>query len=74
MPQDLRPIAGWQALTAQELAEWEQVSRVLREQVSQTEAPLVEQVRMRFVLWMMETGLETKQADRDLLDRLCPTE
>jgi len=29
---------------------------------------------LRLALWIFRTGLETGQADFDLLDRLCPTE
>jgi hypothetical protein len=74
MPQNFRPIEGWQVLTAQDLADFERASQALREPLSRTEAPPEQQVRMRLVLWIMETGLETKQADLDLLDRLCQTD
>jgi hypothetical protein len=74
MPQALRKVEGWQVLTAQDLADFERTSQALREQLSRTEAPLEQQVRMRLVLWIMETGLETKQADMALLDRLCQTD
>jgi hypothetical protein len=74
MPQNLRPVAGWQVLTAQDLIDFEMASKALREQLSRTEAPLDEQVRMRLALWIFETGLETSQADMDLLDRLSQTD
>lgn len=74
MPQDLRKVEGWQVLTDQDLANFERASRALREQLSRTEAPLVQQVRMRLALWIFDTGLETKQADINLLDRLCQTD
>ncbi len=61
---------GWQALTDQELADFERASQALREQMSRTEAPPTQQVRMRLALWILTTGLELKQANRDLLDRL----
>ena len=74
MPQNLRPREGWQVLTAQDLANFERASKALREQLNRTKAPLMQQVRMRLALWVFETGLETKQADRDLLDGLCQTD
>lgn len=71
MTQAKRPAAELQTLTEQELAECETAYRALSEQVSRTEAPPEEQVRMRLARWILETGLETHRADLDLLDRLC---
>lgn len=62
---------GIRTLTAQDRTEFERACHALREQLPRTEAPPVEQVRMRLALWIMQTGLETNQADFDLLDRLC---
>ena len=74
MPQDLRPVNGWQVLTAQDLADFERPSKALREQLSRTEALLDEQIRRRLALWIFETGLTPSLADMDLLDRLSQTD
>ena len=63
--------ATWQPLTDEELAYFERASQTLREQLQHTQADPVEQVRMRFLLWMMEASVETKRTDRALLDSLC---
>ena len=70
MPQHLKRVAGWQALTDQDLADFEKAGKSLREPLSRTEAPPEQQVRMRLALWIFKTGLKTKQADMDLLERL----
>ena len=74
MLQNLKRVEGWQALTAQDLTDFERAGKALREQLSRTEAPLAQQVRMRLALWIFDTGLETRQADMDLLDRLSQTD
>ena len=61
-------------LTAQDRIEFERAFHALDEPLEQTKAPPVEQVRMRWARWIFRTGLETNQADFDLLDRLCPAD
>ena len=74
MSQDLRQREGWQVLTAQDLADFEKARQVLCEQLERTTAPPEQQVRMRLAFWIIRTGLEIKQADFDLFDRLCQHE
>jgi hypothetical protein len=57
-------------LTEQDRTDFERARHALCEQLPRTEAPPAQQVRMRLALWIINTGLETNQADFDLLDRL----
>jgi hypothetical protein len=65
---------GLRTLTAQERADFERTRQALHEQLRHTQATPAQQVRMRLVLWIIHTGLETNRADFDLLDRLCGSE
>jgi hypothetical protein len=67
-PHDLR------ILTAQERTDFERTRQALEEQLHQTQATPAQQVRMRLVLWIIHTGLETNRANFDLLERLCGSE
>ena len=74
MPQDTTQSRELPTLTEQDRADFEKASNALREQLGRTEASPAQQVRMRLALWIFRTGLETNQADFDLLDRLCRQE
>ncbi len=65
---------GLRTLTAQERTDFERTRQALHEQLRHTQATPAQQVRMRLVLWIMNTGLEANRADFALLDRLCGSE
>jgi hypothetical protein len=74
MAQETAPTTSLRTLTAQERTDFERTRQALHEQLRHTQATPTQQVRMRLVLWIMNAGLETNQADFALLDRLCGSE
>jgi hypothetical protein len=74
MAQYTAPSIGLRTLTAQERTDFERTRQALREQLRHTQATPAQQVRIRLVLWIIHSGLETNRADFDLLDRLCGSE
>ena len=74
MAPETAPTTSLRTLTAQERTDFERTRPALCEQLHHTPASPTQQVRMRLVLWIMNAGLETNQADFALLDRLCGSE
>ena len=74
MAPETAPTTSLRALTAQERTDFERTRQALHEQLRHTQATPAQQVRMRLVLWIMNTGLATNRADFALLDRLCESE
>jgi hypothetical protein len=74
MAQETVPPTRLRTLTAQERTDFERTHQALHEQLRHTQATPTQQVRMRLVLWIIQTGLETNRADFALLDRLCGSE
>jgi hypothetical protein len=74
MAEDIAPTTSLRMLTAQERTDFERTRHALHEQLRHTQATPTQQVRMRLVLWIIHTGLETNRADFALLDRLCGSE
>ena len=74
MAQNTAPSTSLRTLTAQERTDFERTRQALHEQLRHTQANPAQQVRMRLVLWIIHTGLETNRADFALLDRLCGSE
>ena len=74
MAQETAPTTSLRTHTAQERTDFERTRAALCEQLHHTQASPAQQVRMRLVLWIIQTGLETNQADFALLDRLCGSE
>jgi hypothetical protein len=74
MSKQVAPPNGLRTLTAQERTDFERTRQALHEQLHRTQATPTQQVRIRLVLWIIQTGLETNQADFALLDRLCGSE
>jgi hypothetical protein len=71
MTKETEPATGVRTLPPQDRADFVRTQQVLQEQLSRTQAMPAPQVRMRLVLWIVRTGLETNRADFALLDRLC---
>jgi hypothetical protein len=74
MAQNTATTTSLRTLTAQERTDFERTHQALDEQLRHTQATPAQQVRMRLVLWIIHTGLETNRADFALLDRLCGSE
>ena len=74
MPQDLKKVEGWQALTDQDLADFEKASQTLREQLSRTEARLSSRCGCALRCGSLKPGWKPSQVDMDLLDRLSQTD
>jgi hypothetical protein len=74
MTKETEPVTGVRTLSPQDRTDFVRTQQALHEQLSRTQATPAQQVRMRLLLWIVRTGLETNRADFDLLDRLCQHE
>jgi hypothetical protein len=74
MTQPTESATGVRTLTPEDRADFTRTQQALQEQLSGTQATPTQQVRMRLVLWIVRTGLETNRANFALLDRLCQHE